>query len=458
MNNNDTNSLFGDHTRVRSFSDSEDEYDDDPDPEAKRQVEGPDGQEATNDGDEPKKIEPAKVKRVIKNPQPKLDPQRLAGPRGIFQLQKIYKDVKWKGKGYERDDLSLLLKRLEHWAHRLYPKLPFQDTIEQIEKLGMKKNVQVHMKKIRLDMLNEDGNNPEEDDGVQRGPETEEAQPQVDVFDELIGENFSSGPPTATQIFPMPTAPPASAPKPNPTPLTDEQRERLERNKRLAEEKRKARFLQQMEQKQAEANAAATASKGETADGIVELEKEKTERENENSELESTELSLKETENSSGETKTKESDGMEVDDVESHEQKDKTESTTNSSQETHKETENSSGENKTKESDEMEVDDVELHEQKDKTESTTNSSQETHKECTSHPTLESPLESTSESTSDLTVKASKEKKINDDVIIDSGENEEEQKSIKTDICENVDEKNSDELSEKMKTDNESTEL
>lgn len=61
----------------------------------------------------------------------------------MFALHKICRTFKFKGKGHEREDLQELLKVLEHWAHRLYPKLPFKDTLEQIEKLGTKKNVQV---------------------------------------------------------------------------------------------------------------------------------------------------------------------------------------------------------------------------------------------------------------------------------------------------------------------------
>ena len=32
---------------------------------------------------------------------------------------------------------------MEHWAHRLYPKMPFDELIERVERLGQKKDVQV---------------------------------------------------------------------------------------------------------------------------------------------------------------------------------------------------------------------------------------------------------------------------------------------------------------------------
>ena len=39
------------------------------------------------------------------------------------------------------EDLKLLMSRLEHWAHRLFPKLSFDDFIERLERLGSKKEI-----------------------------------------------------------------------------------------------------------------------------------------------------------------------------------------------------------------------------------------------------------------------------------------------------------------------------
>lgn len=41
------------------------------------------------------------------------------------------------------EDLRLLMQKMENWAHRLYPKLQFEDFIDKLEKLGSKKEVQV---------------------------------------------------------------------------------------------------------------------------------------------------------------------------------------------------------------------------------------------------------------------------------------------------------------------------
>lgn len=190
--------------------------------------------------------QPVKPKRVIKNPQPKLDAQRLAGPRGIAVIQKSYKDTKFRGKGHEKEDLDVLLKKLEHWAHRLFPKLPFRDTLEQLEKLGSKKNVQVLIKRFRLDLFTENEPDGLGEDNVKRGIDEEEniEEPTVDVFDELLG---NSGFP-ASQYTPLPEMTTESPSQSSKT-LTSEQRERLEEKKRLAAEKRLTRMKEQEEEK-----------------------------------------------------------------------------------------------------------------------------------------------------------------------------------------------------------------
>lgn len=58
-----------------------------------------------------------KPKRVISRPQPKLDPARLLGPRGIFTIQSTFDKIKFKGKGHELDDLNNVLSRCSLKAH-----------------------------------------------------------------------------------------------------------------------------------------------------------------------------------------------------------------------------------------------------------------------------------------------------------------------------------------------------
>lgn len=51
----------------------------------------------------------------------------------------------FSGKGHEKEDLDLVLKKLEHWAYRLYPKFKFEDCLKKIETLGKKRPVMVIM-------------------------------------------------------------------------------------------------------------------------------------------------------------------------------------------------------------------------------------------------------------------------------------------------------------------------
>lgn len=84
-----------------------------------------------------------KIRKIVRKPQPKLDSIRLTGERGIRSIMDIFKDVKFKGEGYEFRDLDLLISKYKLWAHRLFPKMTFEEVLERIEKLVEKKEVKV---------------------------------------------------------------------------------------------------------------------------------------------------------------------------------------------------------------------------------------------------------------------------------------------------------------------------
>nr|XP_046191065.1 TIMELESS-interacting protein-like isoform X2 [Oncorhynchus gorbuscha] len=88
---------------------------------------------------------PVAKRRGVKRPQPKLDSQRLISERGLPALRNLFDNVHFKGKGHEAEDLRVLMQRMENWAHRLYPKLQFEDFIDKLETLGSKKEVQVRL-------------------------------------------------------------------------------------------------------------------------------------------------------------------------------------------------------------------------------------------------------------------------------------------------------------------------
>ncbi|XP_023711349.1 uncharacterized protein LOC111866539 isoform X2 [Cryptotermes secundus] len=213
-----------------------------------------------NENSNATRVEPKK--RTVRNPRLKLDPERLKGPRGIAVLDNSFKDFKFHGKGYESVDLNRVMKRLEHWAHRLYPRFQFDDCLDKIEKLGQKKTVQVYVKKIRMGLETVE-------EPVVLLDEVDESdvhnEVPIDAFDELLSQQLSQvRPENQTEIAPsqipsLPHQPLLS----QSADLTAEQRERMLRNRLLAEERRLARMKSKHElQKAAEAELS-------TVDGLT---------------------------------------------------------------------------------------------------------------------------------------------------------------------------------------------
>ncbi|XP_009067940.1 PREDICTED: TIMELESS-interacting protein [Acanthisitta chloris] len=157
--------------------------------------------------------------RAVKRPMPKLDAQRLISERGLPALRHMFDNVKFKGKGHEAEDLKTLIQHMEHWAHRLFPKLQFEDFIDRVEALGNKKEVQTCLKRIRLDLpiLHEDFKNNEDGEGDSNGLDAA----AEDGHSQAGSAELSSVPGTS---------------------LTEEQQERMERNRQLALQRRQARL------------------------------------------------------------------------------------------------------------------------------------------------------------------------------------------------------------------------
>ncbi|XP_069572038.1 TIMELESS-interacting protein isoform X1 [Brachyistius frenatus] len=189
------------------------------------------------DGDMSKLADvPAAKRRGVKRPQPKLDSQRLISERGLPALRTLFDNVRFKGKGHEAEDLRLLMQKMENWAHRLYPKLQFEDFIDKVEKLGAKKEVQTCLKRIRLDM-------PLTHEDFMGKDDEEEVRPEVEVFgdpDPFGRGSFVNDPEEPVHSTPALAAPPLP-PAPPPPSLTEEQRTRMELNRRRALERKLAR-------------------------------------------------------------------------------------------------------------------------------------------------------------------------------------------------------------------------
>lgn len=311
------------------------------------------GSESEDDGnkneDAAKRIDPSTSKKsIVRNPLPKLNTERMKGPKGIQTIEKYFEGFKFYGKGHEKTDLDRIMKRLEHWGHRLFPKLDFDDFLEKVENLGSKKDLQVFIHKYRLDMIKEDNdiiiedNMDVEDDREQDEPIDEfdlliaeqiERQKRVmnqsvselstsnnDAFDKLLlasnaSEMFTASQPqsvTLSQLEPSTSCQPqpvilsepeatTSQPKPvtlsqsesitsfqsqhvtlsqsavitTPSQLTDEMKERMERNRKLAIEKKIEKLEKRLEELRQEklkkkANANANAENSETTNANAE--------------------------------------------------------------------------------------------------------------------------------------------------------------------------------------------
>ncbi|KIH58551.1 replication Fork Protection Component Swi3 [Ancylostoma duodenale] len=85
-------------------------------------------------------------------PQPKLNEATITGPKGIQALRESFKNYKPDPLKDPYENLNVMLKKYEHWAHVMFPKLKFEDVVSRCESLGDKRIVKVYMTKSRLDM------------------------------------------------------------------------------------------------------------------------------------------------------------------------------------------------------------------------------------------------------------------------------------------------------------------
>jgi len=272
----------------KDFNDEEDaQFGDLDDDDVDRQNQSGNEQE-NNDGnvgsdnDGKQEVDPA-IK--IKKPKRKLvtlNPERLKGPRGIIAIDEFFTNIKLKGKGYEKQDLNEVMKRLEHWSHRMFPKYHFDDSLTKIERLGRKKEIALHMTRYRLGQLTqEDDNRVLSDNDDDRMEDTLAHELPVDEFEDMLNQQIAlssttnrtnndasvsqlnmSSISTSTQIHnkPMSQQPlfsqqiqqpsqDVSQAKPQ---LTDEQKARIEENRKKAMAIRAAK-MKELEEKRLKA-------------------------------------------------------------------------------------------------------------------------------------------------------------------------------------------------------------
>ena len=104
-----------------------------------------------------------------------------------------------KGGDHVFEDLDRAMQKMEHWAHRLYPKLPFDDVMARISVLATKKMaIKTNVKKIRMGMdpviaqpepaANSDKENEEDSTRRYDNDDIPDSMEDNDVFEQLIRE------------------------------------------------------------------------------------------------------------------------------------------------------------------------------------------------------------------------------------------------------------------------------
>lgn len=106
-----------------------------------------------NDPDNPDQPKGPKKARIVQNPRPKLDTDRIMSEeRGLPELLKMASDITFRP-GKEVEDMKNTLALLELWSHRLFPKYTFKDFLTKCENLGTKRPVKTHLRKVRLGQI-----------------------------------------------------------------------------------------------------------------------------------------------------------------------------------------------------------------------------------------------------------------------------------------------------------------
>jgi hypothetical protein len=84
------------------------------------------------------------IKKKMKR-APKITACLLVEPNGLERVRSTFNKVPFKGRGHEREDLSLLLKMYKDWGFGFAPSVPFGDLVEKIEKLSGNNLVRVRV-------------------------------------------------------------------------------------------------------------------------------------------------------------------------------------------------------------------------------------------------------------------------------------------------------------------------
>jgi hypothetical protein len=83
------------------------------------------------------------IKRKRRQSIVRLDYEKLSSDKGLPSLLRSLTKLKFKGYGFEKEDLAKLIRFYEHWAYTLYPRVSFTAVIERVERLCSDKRLKV---------------------------------------------------------------------------------------------------------------------------------------------------------------------------------------------------------------------------------------------------------------------------------------------------------------------------
>lgn len=105
------------------------------------------------DPNDPVQPKQPKKPRIVQNPRPKLDIDRLLSEeRGLPELLRMVCSITFRP-GKEIKDLKRTLALFQLWSHRLFPKYTFEDFLNKCETLGKKRPIKTHLRKVRIGMI-----------------------------------------------------------------------------------------------------------------------------------------------------------------------------------------------------------------------------------------------------------------------------------------------------------------
>lgn len=126
----------------------------------------PDEPPASSSQGAKEKAEHEDSRPVKRKPRPCLNEDRLCDKKGIFALPKVFEGINFLGRGHEKENLTFLLSKYEHWAQMMYPKSQFIDVVDKVEYISSRKRVRDVAQAVKRGELFLDDVVDEQDDVV----------------------------------------------------------------------------------------------------------------------------------------------------------------------------------------------------------------------------------------------------------------------------------------------------